>query len=365
MENGNILTNFNKFFATYEQMDPPIITEDPLATKTEEPIAFVPIKEESPMQDFIKLSSNVPTTQKPKQTTSFKDKKDYAKTMYQYLHKALENNGFKRINDPNVQYRAYTNGSVVIDDIAPGNAGLNFFRQPRIIDFNLQTIPEWLEQGFKLKKGGRLIPKAQNGINFQDDIKVNDFISQSKFNLNKPHSRITVPLREGAINYNLIIQNLWKRENAQNFGFRNGKYYPYITPNGNLDVALGIDLGQNPQYLEEAKNGITKERAERIAMDTLSRELKYIDKNLSKYGSSDIPSNQKEGLLDMYWQLKNGLYKYQNLFKHLANNNKEGVLEESKVYYWPEGVSKNDISKRKFDGGRYNFRINTYFYPNQ
>lgn len=123
------MSGFNTYFTSYEAMDPPpIITEDyklvednyaqylqqkplqvlnnvqdiqfkgfpsenPLAIKTEEPIAFIPIKEESPAQDFIRLSSNVPTTQKPKQITSFKDKKDYAKTMYQYLHKALEDNG--------------------------------------------------------------------------------------------------------------------------------------------------------------------------------------------------------------------------------------------------------------------------------
>ena len=68
----------------------------------------------------------------------------------------MEKSGFKRVNDPNVQYRAYTNGQVVIDDIAPGNVGLNFFRQPKIIDFNLQTIPEWVEMGFQLKNGGKL-----------------------------------------------------------------------------------------------------------------------------------------------------------------------------------------------------------------
>lgn len=59
------------------------------------------------------------------------------------LDKLMNKVGFKKVNDPQVQYRAYTNGKVVIDDIAPGNVGLNFFRQPKIIDFNLQTIPEW------------------------------------------------------------------------------------------------------------------------------------------------------------------------------------------------------------------------------
>lgn len=31
-----------------------------------------------------------------------------------------------RVNDPNVQYRAYTNGQVVVDDVSPGNVGLTF-----------------------------------------------------------------------------------------------------------------------------------------------------------------------------------------------------------------------------------------------
>ena len=72
------------------------------------------------------------------------------------LDRAMEKSGFKRVNDPNVQYRAYTNGQVVIDDIAPGNVGLTFFRQPKMIDFNLQSVPKWIEQGFSLKNGGKL-----------------------------------------------------------------------------------------------------------------------------------------------------------------------------------------------------------------
>lgn len=72
------------------------------------------------------------------------------------LDKAMERSGFTRVNDPNIQYRAYTNGQVVIDDVSPGNVGLTFFRQPKMIDFNLQSIPEWIAQGFKLKKGGKL-----------------------------------------------------------------------------------------------------------------------------------------------------------------------------------------------------------------
>lgn len=73
------------------------------------------------------------------------------------LDKSMSKSGFRRVNDSNVQYRAYTNGSVVIDDISPGNVGLNIFRNPKIIDMNYQTVPQWISQGFTLKLGGKLI----------------------------------------------------------------------------------------------------------------------------------------------------------------------------------------------------------------
>lgn len=70
------------------------------------------------------------------------------------LDKAMQKSGFRKVNDPNVQYRAYTNGTVVVDDVAPGNVGLDWLGRPRMIDFNLQTVPSWIQQGFRLKNGG-------------------------------------------------------------------------------------------------------------------------------------------------------------------------------------------------------------------
>ena len=84
------------------------------------------------------------------------------------LDEAMKRCGFTRVKDPNVQYRAYTNGSIVVDDLDPGNVGLttgspmldlitpNFLKKPYIIDMGYQTVPEWMELGFKLKNGGRL-----------------------------------------------------------------------------------------------------------------------------------------------------------------------------------------------------------------
>lgn len=83
------------------------------------------------------------------------------------LDKAMERSGFRRVNDPNVQYRAYTNGQVVVDDVAPGNVGLDWLRRPKMIDFNMQTVPEWTAQGFTLKDGGKL-QRMQEGGSFKD-----------------------------------------------------------------------------------------------------------------------------------------------------------------------------------------------------
>ena len=71
------------------------------------------------------------------------------------LDKAMQRKGFKKVNDPNVQYRAYTNGTVVVDDVSPGNVGLTFFRKPKLLDFNLQPVSNWIDQGFTLKNGGK------------------------------------------------------------------------------------------------------------------------------------------------------------------------------------------------------------------
>lgn len=73
------------------------------------------------------------------------------------LDQAMQKSGFRKVNDPNVQYRAYTNGRVVVDDISPGNVGLDWLRRPKIIDSSVQTVPEWIGMGFTLKNGGKIL----------------------------------------------------------------------------------------------------------------------------------------------------------------------------------------------------------------
>lgn len=72
------------------------------------------------------------------------------------LDRMMKRKGYRKVDDPNIQYRAYTNGETVIDDVAPGNVGVDWLGRPRMIDFNMQTVPEWISQGFHLKQGGKL-----------------------------------------------------------------------------------------------------------------------------------------------------------------------------------------------------------------
>ncbi len=69
------------------------------------------------------------------------------------LDKSMQKSGFSKVDDPSVQYRAYTNGNIVIDDVSPDNIGLDWLGRPKMIDFNVYPISEW--NAFK-KTGGKL-----------------------------------------------------------------------------------------------------------------------------------------------------------------------------------------------------------------
>lgn len=155
-----------------------------------------------------------------------------------------------------------------------------------------------------------------------------------------------------------VSENLWQFENSSDEGLKNGRYFPHRTKNGNLDVANGIDLGQNPQFLSEARNGITRDRANQVSSNVLSQEIQHIDRNLGRYTNrvDTISPQMKEGLLDMYWQVKNGLYKYDNLLQGIAEGNLPQIREESKVTFL------NKQGKRQLDQRRWNARNEIYFH---
>lgn len=85
----------------------------------------------------------------------------------QKLDNIMEKHGFRIIDDPYVQYRAYTNGNIVIDDIAPGNVGIMWNGKPKLIDFNIQSVDSWFKQGFGLKDGGKIMRRFKRHINLK------------------------------------------------------------------------------------------------------------------------------------------------------------------------------------------------------
>ena len=93
----------------------------------------------------------------------------------QRLDRAMKKSGFRKVEDPALYGRAYTNGKVVIDDVAPGNVGIttgypwldkilpDFMKKPKIVDMIYQSADDWKALGYSLKKGGK-IPKGQSGV---------------------------------------------------------------------------------------------------------------------------------------------------------------------------------------------------------
>lgn len=158
-----------------------------------------------------------------------------------------------------------------------------------------------------------------------------------------------------------VNANMWKFENPKNKGLRGNLYYPFKTANGNTDIGPGYDLDmQTKEFKKKAANGMTKEELDAIMLERLRKEIPHLDAKLNSVtnNNADTISPQiKEGLLDMYWQLKNGLYDYDNLFEGIARGDIDKIREESKVTY----KSKN-TGKRYFDSGRYKHRIDNYFH---
>ena len=158
-----------------------------------------------------------------------------------------------------------------------------------------------------------------------------------------------------------VNTNMWKFENPKNKGLRGNLYYPFKTANGNTDIGPGYDLDmQTAEFKKKAANGMTKEELDAIMLERLRKEIPHLDAKLNSVtnNNADTISPQiKEGLLDMYWQLKNGLYDYDDLFEGIARGDIDKIREESKVTY----KSKN-TGKRYFDSGRYKHRIDNYFH---
>lgn len=248
-----------------------------------------------------------------------------------------------------------------------------------------ETTPTQSEQ---LENGG--IIKAQDGIVTQTINKVKSFLPKEEpkepinvvdvakeyapsavasmllGNINPIIGQIlglnqNIDLTKASPSLEKVNTNMWKFENPKNKGLRGNLYYPFKTANGNTDIGPGYDLDmQTAEFKKKAANGMTKEELDAIMLERLRKEIPHLDAKLNSVtnNNADTISPQiKEGLLDMYWQLKNGLYDYDNLFEGIAKGDIDKIREESKVTY----KSKN-TGKRYFDSGRYKHRIDNYFH---
>lgn len=77
--------------------------------------------------------------------------------LYKQLDKDMKKKGWDKVEHPNLQGRAYSNGKWVISDIKPGNITKPTWRHPKIIDVQHQT-PRSFRRSMQ-KQGGRLINK--------------------------------------------------------------------------------------------------------------------------------------------------------------------------------------------------------------
>ena len=60
------------------------------------------------------------------------------------LDKAMKKKGYEVVESPDIQYRAYTNGNLVVDDVSPDNIALNWLGKPKMIDFTVSPADSWI-----------------------------------------------------------------------------------------------------------------------------------------------------------------------------------------------------------------------------
>lgn len=168
-----------------------------------------------------------------------------------------------------------------------------------------------------------------------------------------------VPLRKPKPNLNVLIGNIWNAENPQHLGFRNGKYYPFVTANGNTDFGPGIDLGQQTSaFRQRAQQGFTPQQMNQEVKARVGQQLLKVDEELRRYTNApDTVSPQiKAGLADLRWQV-GSLGGYPNLLRSVATGNLKGIQEESKTYY-----RNGRTGKMTLDSGRHRRRLRDYFH---
>lgn len=168
------------------------------------------------------------------------------------------------------------------------------------------------------------------------------------------------PKKIESLSFEDFIEDLRISENPKKLGYRNGRWWPFETANGNIDVGYGIDLEkQTPEYRARVtKYGLSDDE---LREDLLERFNTYQDnmKKLFQKNGIDItkvPIRYQRGVLDMLHHLGYmGMSEYKNFFNGIRTNDLDTIRKEAKTTF------KNKSGKRQVDMKRYNFRLNRYF----
>lgn len=59
------------------------------------------------------------------------------------IENVMKNKGWRKINHPNLQGDAYTNGRYVVSDLGEGNVGVDWLGRIRFPDFAIESVPEF------------------------------------------------------------------------------------------------------------------------------------------------------------------------------------------------------------------------------
>lgn len=78
---------------------------------------------------------------------------DQLKKVTKSIEKLMKGKGWERVIHPNLEGLGFTNGQYVVSDIGVGNVGRDILGRPRLVDFVIETVPEF-----------RLAMQKQGGI---------------------------------------------------------------------------------------------------------------------------------------------------------------------------------------------------------
>lgn len=134
-----------------------------------------------------------------------------------------------------------------------------------------------------------------------------------------------------------FIQEVKDAENSVMSGWKNNKFYPYVSPEGGTDtIGYGHKLLDKEVRSGKFRSGLTESEATALLLkdlrhseDRLRRHLK--DKFNVKY--DQLYLNQKQILLDFTFNIGNVTTKFPKFVQHVLDNNKAGMLKEYKRKY--------------------------------